>query len=55
MCEMKTFKDWLFEKSDKIIYAKDGWLVSEDREGNIEKIEELKIDRVKLDRLEYKI
>lgn len=52
---MKSFRDRLFEKSDKIIYAKDGWLVSEDREGNIEKIEELNLDRVKLGRLDYKI
>ena len=52
---MNSFKENLFKIHDKILYAKDGWLVEEDPNGNIEKIKKLDTITVNLDKLEYKL
>ena len=52
---MNTFKQELFKDNNKIYYAKDDWLVSEDRDGNIEQISPISILRIKLNTLEYSL
>ena len=52
---MNSFKENLFKIHDKILYAKDGWLVEEDQNGNIERIKKLNMITVNLDKLEYKL
>ena len=51
----KQIKERAFNSGGKIYYAKDGWLVSEDCDGNIERIEPVNDIKIKLDKLEYKI
>ena len=52
---MNPFKEDLFKIHDKILYAKDGWLVEEDQNGNIERIKKLNMITVNLDKLEHKL